>query len=123
MTILDALKNHQIRYGAGKYFDEVTRPGDCYWIESLDELPEFLAERAESYAGSAFVKFDEELPASVPTDNPAHTWAMALQVGAEHQQVGAIVIWSSDEHERAWRGSRPSPVVSHDEFNIRRAGE
>jgi hypothetical protein len=122
MTILDALKNKQIRYGAGKYFDEATRPGECLWIEDMSELDDFLKERAESHDGSVFVKFNEQLPAEVPTNSPEHTWAMALQVGADHKQVGAVVIWSSDGTEKTWRAGR-NREMSFNEFNVRRHGQ
>lgn len=121
MTILDALKNEQIRYGGGKQFDATSRPGECLWIENMSELPALLKQQAASYDGAVFVKFDQPLPISVPTNSPDHTWAWALQVGNDHKQVGAVVIWSSDAKEAAYRASKSRPS-SFDEFNARRHG-
>src|SRR5262245_50256924 len=123
MKILNALQAKKIRYGAGKHFDFHTKPGEFLHIDSYDELPELLRSNAEGYAGAVFVRFDEELPASVPTDSPEHTWAWALLVGKNYEEFpGAVVIWSSDAIEKSWKASRPGRMISHDEFNIRRSG-
>jgi hypothetical protein len=123
MTILDALQNKQIRYSDGHYFDATTQPGSFHRIDTWEELPGLLNTVRESYVGSAFVRFDEEMPADVPTNRPAHTWASALFVGPNYEEyAGAIVIWSTDENEAAHRASQPARIVSLDQFNVRRAG-
>lgn len=122
MTILEALKNGNIRYAGGRYFDATTRASECLYAETIGEVADLIKANAESYKGGAFVHFDEELPAGVPTGAPEHTWAFALQVGANRDQVGAVVIWSDAENESAWRAGRPESL-SFDDFNVRRQGE
>lgn len=121
MTILEALNNKQIRFGGGREFSEAQHPGEWLYIDGWNELPQLLADNAAGYAGSAFVRFDEELPAAVPVNNPAHTWAWALFVGDRKAIQGAVVIWSTEAIEKDWRAAQVPPV-SFEEFNVRRAG-
>lgn len=119
MTILDALKNGKIRYSQGKYFDATTRPGAYIGAENQAELRQIVADNAAKYVGSVFVRFDEQLPAQVPVNNPAHCWAEPTTIGGKY--VGATITWSSDEKEAEYRASKPRPL-SFDEFNVRRHG-
>jgi len=119
MTILEALKAGKIRYSEGRYFDATTRPGAYIGAENESELKQIVADNAEKYVGSVFVRFDESLPARVPINNPAHCWAEPTMVGGKY--LGATITWSNDEKESAHRASKRR-TESFDEFNVRRHG-
>jgi hypothetical protein len=119
MTIIEALKTGKIRYSEGKYFDATTRPGAYIGAENEAELKQIVADNAAKYVGSVFVRFDESLPAGVPTNTPAHCWAEPTMIGGQY--VGATITWSTDEKESAHRASKPR-TESFDEFNVRRHG-
>lgn len=123
MNILDALQNKQIRYAGGRYFDATTRPGEFLHVDSFGELPGLLKAQAQSHNGAIFVRFDEELPSTVPVNDPTHVWASALLVGPRYEIAGAVITWSSPATEDAWKAAHAAPVLTFDEFNIRRSGE
>lgn len=123
MTILEALQNKQIRYARGVEFSDTDKPGYCVHWSDLQPETIMTAEEAHAadYVGAKFVRFDEQLPADIPVNNPAHCWAYSVQVGDKYVPSGALVVWSTDEKENAWRAAQPQPQ-SFADFNAARHG-
>lgn len=100
MTILEALQAGHIRFSDGEIFTADKLAGRFWQIRSQAGLAKILAGEADKYVGAEFVRFDQQLPDSIPLA-PEHCWAMqGVDCQTEDwKPIGAIVVWSTADRE------------------------